>query len=281
MTLEDEGRSGRPLSDPELVQSQREVNEQLLLSALRAQEAAEAAAEREASLRAAAELRELLIGILGHDLRTPLGAMMMGAGRLVANGSLNEVDARIAVRILSSGNRMKRMISQILEFTRLRMGSGLEIDREPSDLGALCGNVAEELELAASVRVRCVVNGDTRASVDVDRITEAVANIAGNAVEHAAIGSAVEIVASGDGEGVVVEIQNLGAPIAPDVLPILFEPFRRAKVRVPSQAGNLGLGLYIAHEVVRGHGGTIEARSAGGKTTFTLRLPRGQGGAPG
>ncbi len=261
-------------SERELPSTQRELSGELMLSSLRLQEEADAAALREAELRAMGELRERLVGILGHDLRTPLSAMMMGAGALVAHGLLTGVDARAVALIVRSGHRMERMISQLLDFTRVRMGGAMCLERRMGDLGELCLGVAQELELAASCSVRCIAEGDTTGSFDLDRIAETVSNIAGNAVEHAEAGTSVALHVDGTGADLVLDITNEGAPIPADVLPFIFEPFRRAQQRDYSKAGNLGLGLYIAHEVVRAHGGSIEARCADGTTTFTVRLPR-------
>ena len=108
---------------------------------------------------------------------------------------------------------------------------------------------------------------------DPDRLAEALSNIAGNAVEHAAPGTPVVVRAHPEGDEVVVEIINQGDPIPADVLPFIFEPFRRGK-RERSATGNLGLGLYIAKQIVLASGGTLDARSAGGTTTFVMRLPR-------
>ncbi len=261
-------------SERDLFRRQREVSGELVLSSLRAQEEADAAVAREEELRAMGELRERLVGILGHDLRTPLNAMVMGAGVLIARGNLTEPDARVAALLLQSGRRMDRMISQLLDFTRVRMGGGLHLERRPNDLGEVCRGIAQEFELAAAVAVRCLTEGDLTGSFDADRISEAVSNIVGNAIEHARAGTQVALQASGVGDAVVIEVTNEGAPISDEVIPHIFEPFRRARQRKHSKTGNLGLGLYVANEVVRAHGGTIDARCANGSTTFTVRVPR-------
>jgi signal transduction histidine kinase len=261
-------------SERDLALSQREVSGELVLSSLRLHEEADAAEAREEALRALGELRERLVGILSHDLRTPLTAMMMAAGTLVGRENLTERDALAVALIVRCGHRMDRMISQLLDFTRVRMGGGVRLEPRPCDLGELCRGVAQELELAASVPVRCVTDGDTTAAFDVDRMTAAISNIVGNAIQHAKLGTSVELHLYGAGADVVIEIANEGAPIPPDVLPFIFEPFRRARQQEHSKSNNLGLGLYIAREVVGAHGGTIEACCADGTTTFTLRLPR-------
>lgn len=262
-------------SEGELSRTRRELNEALVLSALRAHATADDAEERAGALVELAELREQLLGILGHDLRNPLGAILMGARVLIKRGKLDEHDAALAARIVRSATRMNRMISQILELTRVRLGGGLVLERQRGvDLGQVCRNVAEELALAKSTHVQCVVEGDVSGFWDDDRLQEVVSNIAGNAVEHARIGTSVTLHAYVAGADVVVDICNEGLPIAPDVLPFIFEPFRRARQSELTKAGNLGLGLYIALEIVRAHGGSLQARSADGTTTFTMRLPR-------
>jgi signal transduction histidine kinase len=105
-------------------------------------------------------------------------------------------------------------------------------------------------------------------------LTEALSNIAGNAIEHATPGTAVVVKAHAEGPEVVVEIINQGEPIPADVLPFIFEPFRRAQPHAVSPAGNLGLGLYIAKQIVDASCGTLAAHSVDGATTFSLRLPR-------
>ena len=119
-----------------------------------------------------------------------------------------------------------------------------------------------------------------KANLDPDRLADVISNIAGNAIEHAREGTSVSLHAYGDGPHVVVVICNEGKPIPPDVLPFIFEPFRRAKQREVSKAGNLGLGLYIACEITRAHRGTLDAQSAEGKTIFTVRLPRSPPSSP-
>ena len=255
----------------------REANAQMVGATLRAHDAAlEAEAARgraeanERELRAVAEFRERFIGILGHDLRNPVNAISLSAARLIARGKLDKHDAAAAARILRSSDRIGRMIMQLLDLTRARLGGGMPIDREPTDLGGVGEQVVEEFD----GDVRLEVQGDVTGCWDGDRLAEVLSNLVGNAVSHAAPGTAVIVkVYAAAADVVVVEVVNQGPAIPADVLPHIFEPFRQAE-RVRSTAGNLGLGLYIAHEIVRVHGGTLEARSTGGVTTFTMRLPR-------
>jgi signal transduction histidine kinase len=278
--------AARSSSDVERLQ--REANEKLVLSAIRAQEETDAAlaarrrAEEEASevrareeeLLASAELRERLIGIIGHDLRNPLDTIIMASALQMSHGQLTSDDARLATRIVNSGQRMARMIGQLVEFTRVRLGGGFDLSLKRCDLGEICKDIAEELRISSSAEIRQTVQGDVTGICDADRVAEALSNIAGNAVDHATPGTPVLMHARGDTEAVVVEITNQGACIPPDQLPVIFKAFRRADANAKSDGGHLGLGLYIACEIVRSHGGTLSVTSADETTTFTMRLPR-------
>ncbi len=261
----------------------REANSHMVGATLRAHdlavEAVEAkrrAEEVERELRAVAEFREMFIAILAHDLRNPLNTMVMATGLLTAHGRLGRDDARLVNRIANSGHRMARMINQVVDFARARLGGGFELVRAPTDLDAICRDIAEELRIGSSAEVCLTTEGDVSGIWDADRLAQALSNLVGNAVAHATPGSPVTIHGYGEDATVVVEVTNHGVAIADDVLPHLFDAYRRGKTRAaPGSAGaHLGLGLYISSEIVRAHGGTLGARSSGGLTTFTMRLPR-------
>ena len=220
--------------------------------------------------RELAEFRERFIGILGHDLRTPLSSIVMAAALLLERGHLDEQDAKTVARIIRSDQRMTEMITQLLDLTRARLGGGLPIERTPTDLREVIGHVVEEFDATIQQEVR----GDVTGLWDRGRLAEVLSNLAGNAIEYATRGTVVVISAHAEGGDVVVEVSNQGEPIPADVLPFIFEPFRRARPREKSATGNLGLGLYIAHQIVRSHDGTLDGQSADGTTTFVIRLPR-------
>ena len=273
----DEDLTGeRVLTDRTLV-DQREANAQMVSSTLRANDlATEAAVARERAevsereLRAMGELRELFIGILGHDLRNPLSSIVMASTMLLRRGHLEKEDADTAARIVRAGQRITRMITQLLDLTRARLGGGLAIERKPADLRQICRDVVAEFDAPVQV----TVEGDLRGSWDSDRLAQVLSNLVGNALEYRAPETPVTLEARADGAGVAVEVSNQGNPIPPDVLPFIFEPFRRAKQREKSKTGNLGLGLYIAQQIVLAHGGTLDVRSAGRTTSFVVHLPR-------
>jgi signal transduction histidine kinase len=255
----------------------------MVSAAIRAQELAHAAEEARArteeserELREVAEFRERFIGIVGHDLRNPLGAINMAGNLLLRRGHLNDNDVKKVTLIVRSSQRMTRMISQLLDLTRARLGGGFPLEPQATDLREVCRGVIEEF--AAAIRLE--VEGDVTGVWDADRLAEAVSNIAWNAIEHADPGTAVVVKARADGGEVVVEIVNQGDPIPGDVLPFIFEPFRRAEQHQKSPTGNLGLGLYIAKQIVQSSHGTLVAYSGEGTTTFSMRLPRQSASAP-
>lgn len=220
--------------------------------------------------RELAEFRERFIGILGHDLRTPLASIVMAAGMLLERGQLDEQDAKTVARIIRSDQRMSEMIAQLLDLTRARLGGGLPIERKPTDIREIVRHVADEF----GATIQQEIHGDVAGFWDRGRLAEALSNLVGNAIEYATRGTAVVIKAHAEGVDIVVEVSNQGDPIPADVLPFIFEPFRRARPHEKSTTGNLGLGLYIAHEIVLSHGGTLEGQSVGGTTTFVMRLSR-------
>ena len=266
----------------------REANEQLLLAGLRAQDSAdealaararaEATAQRleeiERELRATAEFREQLLAIVGHDLRNPLGAIIMAAGLLLRNGHLGEADGRLVARIINSSQRMTRMITELRDFTRARLGGGLPLFVKPVDLAEICLNVVGELELTTIILLRCEIDGELRGTWDGDRLYQLISNLVGNAIDYATPVTPVVVAARVDGAEVVVEVRNQGISIPPDALRTIFEPFRRGTKDEKSGVTHLGLGLYIAHQIALAHGGELTAQSAAGTTTFALRLPR-------
>jgi signal transduction histidine kinase len=267
-------------AEKEIVALQREANEQLLLALLREVDRADRAEHETADLRAnAAELRDIarfrerLIAIVGHDLRNPLNAILMAAGMLVTGGRLIGRDAELAGRILDSSRRMKRIIVQVLEFTRARLGGGFALDRGPCDLGDIARRIIAELALASRLPIELRVAGNVAGTWDGDLLGEALSNVVGNAVEHAHAASKVIVDVRESEDGVSADVMNEGMPIPANLLEQIFEPFRKGEPE-GRPAGNLGLGLYVAREIVSAHGGHITVRT-GTRTTFTIALPKG------
>ena len=228
---------------------------------------------RVAEMERAVRFSEMFIGILGHDLRNPLNAITMAAS-LISRAEPNA--AKPATRILTSAGRMERMIAQLLDFTRVRLGRGIPLDRTSVDLSEVCRVTIGELETATDCEVRLEQEGDTNGNWDRDRLAQLVSNLVANACHHGKQGSPVMVRLDGTAaERVRLEVRNQGT-IPSELMPVLFEPMRSktAGQRTRKQAG-LGLGLYITQQIVLAHGGEIRVESDETQgTRFFITLPR-------
>jgi two-component system sensor histidine kinase/response regulator len=225
--------------------------------------------ERTETLR----LNEMFAAVLGHDLRTPLAAVLTSARFLQEQPSPDAV-RRAAARILSSGDRMGRMIDDLLDLARARLGGGLAVRPDTADLGALVQRVLPELQGTVPDRpIELRAEGDLAGRWDADRLAQVVSNLVGNAIEHGRPETPILVHLDGSRpEEVCVSVVNAGA-IPPDLLPRVFDPFRH-EARSPGKTEGLGLGLYIAQQIVQAHGGAIAVESADGRTAFRVTLPR-------
>lgn len=217
-------------------------------------------------------MREMFVGILGHDLRNPLSGIMMCA-QLVLARSQDETLREPLARVLSNSQRMARMVEQLLDLTRLRLGDGITLAPRPSDLRRLLDDVIAENEHHQR-RCRLEAVGEAAGTWDPDRMQQVMSNLVGNAVRHGADGSPVLVKLDGTGQGrVVFTVHNLGPPIPQELHAVLFAAFRGHDHS--RREGGLGLGLYITDQLVRAHGGRISFESsADAGTTFTVSLPR-------
>jgi signal transduction histidine kinase len=237
----------------------------------------EAAREREKlieELSRTVHFSEMFVGILGHDLRNPLSAITTAASVLLRRAD-NERNGRRAARILNSANRMGRMIDQILDFTRIRLGQGLPLACKPTDLAELCRLVIDEFEGETLPEVQVETVGEALGIWDPDRLSQLISNLLGNAIEHGDRAQPVGIrVDASDSRVVVLEVRNSGA-VAPEVVPLIFEPFRAAEDRKHARSSGLGLGLFITEQIAMAHGGRIDLKSSPDEgTRFVVRLPR-------
>ena len=222
--------------------------------------------------------KEMFLAILGHDLRTPLGAVITSSRFMLDTGALAEPHLTLTSRIQRSATRMNRMVSDLLDFTSSRLGAGVPVVREDVDLGEVARHAVEEVAAAHAGSVLTLdASGDLRAACDAARVSQVLTNLLANAVQHGAVGTPVVVRARGEPAAVVLRVHNRGPSIAPADLPGLFDPLKRLRsgTAVAREGGHLGLGLYIAERIVCAHGGSIDvASSAEAGTVFTVRLPR-------
>jgi PAS domain S-box-containing protein len=222
----------------------------------------------------AIRMREDVVAIVSHDLRNPLNAITLSAGVLLQRADVDERTTRTAARIASAAERGGRLIRDLLDFTQARVG-GLPIHPRSMDVHELVQRVVEEVRLAyPERRIEHEASGEGHGEYDADRLAQVVTNLVGNALQHSPPGTPVRVATRGEPLGLHVVVHNQGRPIPEKLLPKLFEPYRRGP-EAGEARGSLGLGLYITHQIVLGHGGSIEVRStqeAG--TTFTVHLPR-------
>lgn len=222
----------------------------------------------------AAEFHGQLLGVVGHDLRSPLLAITSSAAMLQHGETLSERSARAVGRILSAASRMDGIVRALADYTRVQVGRALPLAIRRVHLRAVCREVIDEIQAARPGRlVSCRASGNQAGEWDADRIGQVVANLVGNALDFSPPESPVAVVCRGEPEEVVLEVHNRGDPIPPEFRPHLFEPFRRGP-GADSKSG-LGLGLFIARQNVLAHGGSIEVDSSAAEgTAFRVRLPR-------
>jgi signal transduction histidine kinase len=225
--------------------------------------------------------RDTFLAMLGHDLRTPLGAL---AGSLDVLGSPALTGAQ-RERTLQIGRRsvasISHMITDLLEYTRSRLGRGIEVLPNPGDLGDVCQYAIDEMRTAyPTVEFNGEMVGDLSANFDTGRIRQMLINLLVNAVQHGDADQPVTLDLRGAGKTVRLVVSNRGKPIPPESLQVIFNPL----VQIGATEGDsdqrpsssLGLGLYIAREIATGHGGTIEVTSTAEEgTAFIVELPRG------
>jgi signal transduction histidine kinase len=232
-----------------------------------------------AKLEETIRYNELFAGVLAHDLRTPLSAIMSAAQLLLRRqeGSPSPTDgtARPLSRILGSGERMSTMITQLLDFTESRSGGGVRIDVRPTNLDDLCAQAVAELELVhPELTIAYQVTGDVVGHWDPGRLLQVVSNLLSNAGQHGRRGEPITITLDGSRPAEVsLRIHNIGV-VPAELLPHLFDPFRTTRQR-RGQSSGLGLGLFIVREIVRAHRGAVDVSSSEGDgTTVSVRLPR-------
>jgi signal transduction histidine kinase len=232
-------------------------------------------ATSEASLlseRESAELREQFIAVLGHDLRNPLASIDSG-GRMLLRTPLDDQAKSIVALMHASVKRMAALIDNVLDFARGRLGGGFALRRDTREpLMPTLEVVIDELRSAWPKRtIEATLDIGVPVSCDRTRLGQLLSNLISNALTHGSAAAPVSVHAKTANDELLLSVSNAGDEIAPALLEKLFHPFVRAAAE-PTQQG-LGLGLYIATEIAKAHGGTLTATSRNGLTCFTFRMP--------
>lgn len=229
------------------------------------------AAER----HAIAQYQQQMLGIVGHDLRNPLSAMSVGVSLLDEIGKDIPKIPQVARKLASSVQRMSRIVEQLLDVTRARLGEGIPMQPVETQLVPLVKAAIEELTLAyPSIKFELRDGHEIDGIWDPDRLSQVLSNLMSNAAQYGRTGAPVVVGLSATEATATIAVsnENRDKPIPPELLEVLFDPYKRG--RDEKRASGLGLGLYIVHEIVEAHGGTIAVRSDETGTTFTVELPR-------
>ncbi len=223
--------------------------------------------------------QDMFLAILGHDLRNPLSTTIMSSMILMRYEGVSDKVTSTAARIYNSSQRMNRLITDLMDYTRSQLGRKLPITPAPANLAKICADIIEEQQIANPNRnIMVEMHGAFDGHWDQERIAQVFSNLLGNAVQHGDSTSPIEVALNDAQDLVSITITNQGKPIPASIINHIFEPMVRHEENENadySKKTSLGLGLYIAREIVLAHQGTLDVTSteeAG--TTFTITLPR-------
>jgi len=225
-------------------------------------------------LASAVELRERFAAVLGHDLRNPLSTVLMGA-RAIANASDAAASTRAtAKRVWHAGERMNRLVHDLLDFVRVRAGQALPFEPRATHLGDVARAIVAEFEVAnPDRRFELETTDDATGRWDPDRLAQVCSNLVANAIQHGASDEPVRVRVSREEGHAILTVQNGGRPIPQHLLPHVFDPFRGGSPGTDLRAAGLGLGLFIVRQTALAHRGDVTVVSDARHTTFAVRLP--------
>lgn len=227
-----------------------------------------------------AQSREMVVGILSHDLRSPLQAIALSTELSLHMGQLNERQTMLSKKVLECTHRMSALINDLLDVTRARFGAGLPVVRAMMNMGIVAEQIVNEVRVVHPHRtIELSMSGVLVGEWDKARIGQIFSNLLNNAMQYGSHSAPVRVGLKGDPKVVTLTVGNDGVPIPAEKIKMIFDPLTRAVTDqdVMPTSGNLGLGLYITKEVVLAHGGTIEVTSLEmDGTIFTARFPRSQ-----
>ena len=221
--------------------------------------------------------REIFLGVLGHDLRTPISVVLMSTRFMMERGKLESPDATAASRVLRSGTRIQNLVRELLDVAHIRLGGSLPIEPKPVDLATSCHEVIDEMR-ALHPQLSLILNmsGDLSTSAQASRIEELLSNLVQNAIQHGNEGTPIIVSAHGEQERILLTVHNEGPAIPESARQRIFEPLVTTGYSQESKiSGSLGLGLYIAREIATAHHGSIDVESSNVEgTSFIVILPR-------
>lgn len=219
-----------------------------------------------------AELREQFLAILGHDLRNPLSAIIAGTGLLMRE-TQSERSFLVLQHMQASGRRMAELITNMMDFARVRLGNGIGLDRTSiPDFADQVSQIVQEVQAAyvdALIDLKTDIDGEIYC--DGPRTMQVLSNLLGNAVSHGAANEPITVDVVSAGGRLTISVCNKGKPIPEATLKTLFQPFFKGDT--PSSPHGLGLGLYISSEIVSAHGGAINVNWEDGTICFTVEMP--------
>jgi signal transduction histidine kinase len=220
--------------------------------------------------------RALFLGVLGHDLRGPLNAVLLTA-KVISASSDGAPLNKHSESLVRCGERMRHLLDDLLDYNRASFDIGIRVAPESvSDLAEVCGDEIALLRVALPAStIEFAVDGIMQGCWDPSRIRQAISNLVTNAAKYGEAGSAIRVILRADGAHVYLSVENTGPCIPSDLLDALFEPLRRhARADSQGEHASLGLGLFIVRQVALAHGGAVAVESADNRTCFTITLPK-------
>ena len=223
------------------------------------------------------QARNFFLGMLGHDMRSPLSAILLSAS-YISKLNVGESINVAAKRIMNSGTRMQALLNDLVDFNRTKLGVGIHVAPSEIDLRELFESGLQQLRLINPAReIQLTVNGDMRGHYDGNRLQQLLDNLVINAIKYGDVDAPIRVALSGNAQDVVLAVSNRGPAIEFGLRQQIFDPLMRGPPPSdPTQDsdGGLGLGLFISREIAIAHGGSIEVDSDANETVFKVRLPR-------
>jgi signal transduction histidine kinase len=223
--------------------------------------------------------QNMFLAILGHDLRNPLGTLVSGASFVMQANDIPPKYILVATRMFSSAKRMSKLVNDLIDFTRTHLGPGIPIRVRQGSMVAVCEQVVDELRTFHPERwIELHVPAVLEAVFDDGRVAQMLSNLIGNAIQYGDRNAPIRVSLTATDDDIVLAVNNQGPPIPSDKLATVFDPLVRVAACIGSDQAehtSLGIGLFIAREIVHAHNGQIHvASNAEDGTTFTVTLPR-------